>query len=369
MESPLARTKIRSKRAFEIEALFASIGDGIIVTDSSARISRVNHVAQDILGFKPNELIGKWFPETIIAEDEQGNELSSIDRPMGQAFLTGKTITARTYYRRKDGSRVPVSLNVSPVIIDGRPVGAIEVFRDISRELELEHAKDEFVAIASHQLRTPATAVKQYIGLLLEGYTEPLTDSQREFLERAYESNERQLQIVQEILKISQLDMQKVIFKPEEFDAMAIIEPIVAGLKSKFAEKDQKFQIIKPAHPVIVRADKVQLASAIENILENASNYTWAGKKISISAKQSKANVLISVSDEGVGIAKKDMPKLFQKFSRLPNPLSIQAGGTGLGLYWAAKVIELHGGKIKVKSAPQKGSTFTICLPKTTSNI
>lgn len=347
----------------EAEALFMSIGEGAVVTDSNARISRINQTGLRILGYSEKDVMGRWFPEVIIAEDEQGNRLSSIDRPMGQAFLTGRSISARTYYRRKDGSRIPVSLTVSPVMLDSKPVGAIEVFRDISTELALERAKDEFVAIASHQLRTPATAVKQYVGLLLEGYSDPITANQRLFLERAYESNERQLHIVQEILKITQLDLEKITFKPELQDIRQIVSQALATVQSNFDKKQQKVVIKEPDTPLISKVDKEQLRVAVENLLENASNYTWPGKDISVTMRRLSDRVRITVKDQGVGIEQGDFPKLFQKFSRIPNPLSVETGGTGLGLYWAAKIIHLHGGYIRVASALGKGSTFTINLP------
>ena len=356
---------INQNQNLEAEALFMSIGEGAIVTDTNAHISRVNQTALRILGYSEKEIIGKWFPSVVIAEDEQGRELASIERPMGQAFLTGKSVSARIYYRRKDGSRIPVFLTVSPVMMKSKPVGAIEVFRDISTELALERAKDEFVAIASHQLRTPATAVKQYVGLLLEGYSDPLTDNQRLFLERAYESNERQLHIVQEILKITQLDLEKVVLKIDDYDIREIIRQAVATVQNNFDRKQQKIVIKEPAEPLYVKADREQLRVAVENLLENASNYTWPGKSITVTSRQLKDRVRVSIKDQGVGIEPEDFPKLFQKFSRIPNPLSVEIGGTGLGLYWAAKIIHMHGGYIHVASAAGKGTTFTINLPDT----
>jgi PAS domain S-box-containing protein len=347
----------------ETDALFMSIGEGAIVTDTNARISRINQAALNILGFKEKELIGKWFPGVIIAEDAQGNQLANIERPMGQAFLTGKPVSGRTYYRRKDGSRVPVFLTVSPVMMGGKPVGAIEVFRDISADMALERAKDEFVAIASHQLRTPATAVKQYVGLLLEGYSDPLTANQRLFLERAYESNERQLHIVQEILKITQLDLEKVIMKPKATDIRKIAREAVDTLQGNFDRKQQKVIIKEPAEPLMAVVDGEQLKIAVENLLENASNYTMPKKTLTVICRSLRDRTRIVVKDEGVGIESQDFPKLFQKFSRIPNPLSVEIGGTGLGLYWAAKIIHLHGGYIHVSSVPGKGSKFTINIP------
>lgn len=347
------------------EALFLSIGEGAFVTDSEAHISRINKAALEILGYQEKELIGKWLPNTIIAEDQNGNVLSSMERPMGQVFLTGKPVSTRTYYRRKDGSRVPVSLTVSPVMLDGKPIGAIEVFRDISYELALEQAKDEFVAITSHQLRTPATAVKQYIGLLLEGYADPLTESQRLFLERAYESNERQLHIVEDILRITQLDLEKVVLKPREVDVRKVARDAADSVISRFESKSQKLIIKEPNEPLVANVDPDQLRVAIENLLENASNYTWEGRQITLTTRSRAGldKVYISVKDQGVGIDPADYSKLFQKFSRVPNPLSVETGGTGLGLYWAKQIIAMHGGSIRVKSAVGKGTTFTICLP------
>jgi PAS domain S-box-containing protein len=365
MVAKVKPSKVLAHQNPETDALFLSIGEGAIVTDPNARISRVNQAALNILGFKENELLGKWFPETVVAEDEQGVRLSNIDRPMGQAFLTGKPVSGRTYYRRKDGSRIPVFLTVSPVMLDSKPIGAIEVFRDISADMALERAKDEFVAIASHQLRTPATAVKQYVGLLLEGYSDPLTDNQRLFLERAYESNERQLHIVQEILKITQLDLEKVILKPTACDINEIVREAVSTVQSNFSRKEKQIVIKAPGEPLLAKVDREQLQIAIENLLENASNYTWPKKTITVSCRALKDRVRIVVRDEGVGIEAQDFPKLFQKFSRIPNPLSVEIGGTGLGLYWAAKIIHLHGGYIHVASAPGKGSKFTINIPNT----
>jgi two-component system phosphate regulon sensor histidine kinase PhoR len=354
---------IRQEDSPEAEALFLSIGEGAIVTDADARISRVNQVALNILRATESELIGKWFPEALAAENEHGKPIPNIERPITQAFVAGESITARQYYIRSDGSRVPVFLTVSPVFVGPRPVGAIEVFRDSTRELALERAKDEFVAIASHQLRTPATAVKQYISLLLDGYADPLTESQRLFAERAYESNERQLNIVQEILKITQLDLEKVILKPAKSDIGTVIEESIATVRSNFDNKNQKIIYKKPAKPIVANVDPDQIRIALENLLENASNYSWPGTSVTISAKALNGTISIAVKDEGVGIEAEDLSKLFQKFSRIPNPLSVEVGGTGLGLYWAAKIAELHDGKIQVSSRPDKGSTFTITLP------
>jgi two-component system sensor histidine kinase VicK len=228
--------------------------------------------------------------------------------------------------------------------------------------ISLNKSKDEFIAITSHQLRTPATAVKQYIGLLLQGYAEPLTNNQRVFLEKAYESNERQLHIVDAILRIAQLDLDKIKLRLTTVDINNFIDDVATSLSSKFQQRQQKIKIVKCATPTKVKVDIEQMRMAIENILENASNYSPDHKKISVRIAKKGNRAWIQIKDEGVGINKKDFSKLFQKFSRINNPLTNFVNGTGLGLYFSKKIVELHGGNIKVRSSLEKGTTFIITL-------
>lgn len=236
--------------------------------------------------------------------------------------------------------------------------------------VSLNKSKDEFIAITSHQLRTPATGVKQYIGLLLEGYAEPLTPSQRVFLEKAYENNERQLHIVDDILRIAQLDLDKIVLQIAPVDIKEVVRDSVDALKAKLHNHSQTVKLSLPKEAITAEVDSEQLRMVIENLLENASNYSPEGTQISVKLKQlKKGDVQISVKDRGVGIAKADLSKLFQKFSRIDNPLSNSVSGTGLGLYFSKKVISLLGGDIKVKSVAAQGTTFTITLPSKIGKI
>jgi signal transduction histidine kinase len=231
--------------------------------------------------------------------------------------------------------------------------------------ISLSQSKDEFIAITSHQLRTPATGVKQYLGLLLEGYADPLTPSQRIFIEKAYENNERQLHIVDDILRIAQLDLDKINLNLEIYDVGLIIQMAVDSLQGKFKAKKQTASIYYPEESVLARVDIEEMRLVIENMLENASNYSPDGKTITIAVNKTKKDeVKISIKDEGVGIDKQDIARLFQKFSRINNHLSNSVNGTGLGLYFSKKIIELHGGKVQVRSTPGKSTTFIILLPQ-----
>jgi PAS domain S-box-containing protein len=229
--------------------------------------------------------------------------------------------------------------------------------------MELNTAKDEFISLASHQLRTPATGVKQYLNMALDGYGGKVPPRLRVFLEKANESNERQLAVINDLLQVAQMDAGKVVLRKEEVDVSKLIADIVREQRSKFSLRKQTVTFKKSKVKLRVHADATKLRMVIENVIDNASKYTPTGKKITIQVTQSRGMAHIAIKDEGVGIAAKDIKKVFQKFTRLDNPMSTEVGGTGLGLYWVQKVIELHDGSISVDSKVNNGSTFTISLP------
>lgn len=229
--------------------------------------------------------------------------------------------------------------------------------------IALNRAKDEFISLASHQLRTPATGVKQYLGMVLDGFAGDVTDTQRHMLDQAYLSNEREITIINDLLKVAQVDAGRVRLVKKPADMRQLIERVLADQRSKFDERKQDvvFQCKHPA--VVVGMDEDRMHMVLENIIDNASKYTPSGKRICVSLDISRYEVTLSVEDEGVGIDEHEMDKLFRKFSRLDNPLSVTVGGTGLGLYWAKKIVDLHDGTIEVESEVGTGTTFRITIP------
>lgn len=228
---------------------------------------------------------------------------------------------------------------------------------------ELNKSKDEFIALASHQLRTPATGVKQYVGMLLEGYAGQLTSNQREFLERAYESNERQLSTINDLLQIARIDANKLELVKQPTDLVAVVESAIREQQNTFKRRQQTVKLHAQTPTLQAATDEQHLRMAIDNLLDNAGKYSHQNTTVVITLRAAKGRAIIAVADQGVGIATADFGKLFQKFSRIGNPLSISVGGNGLGLYVAKKVIDAHGGDISVSSIPGKGTTFTITLP------
>ncbi|MES2630669.1 MAG: ATP-binding protein [Patescibacteria group bacterium] len=234
----------------------------------------------------------------------------------------------------------------------------------VQHYIDLNKTKDEFISLASHQLRTPATGVKQYLGMILEGMAGDITETQRAYLSKAYEGNERQLTIVSDLLKVAQVDAGKVILRQQTTNISDLLLDVIKEQKDVFAMRQQAilFDVPKVDPMAFVDSDKIRMV--LENVVNNASKYSDTGKEIIVSVSESDNSVTITVKDNGVGIGADDMDKLFEKFNRIHNHLSNQVGGTGLGLYWAKKVVDLHGGEITVTSTLGEGSVFSILLPK-----
>jgi signal transduction histidine kinase len=232
------------------------------------------------------------------------------------------------------------------------------------QQTEVQSAKDELLSLASHQLRTPATAVKQYLGMMREGYSGQLTPDQQALLEKAFTSNERQLHIINELLYVAKIDAKGIVLSPHKLDVGKLVGEVAQEVSDTAKERKHKIRVYLPKHQVIAEADEHCLRMAIENIIMNALKYSYNSTVVAIKVSNHRHEVLIAVKDKGVGVATKDIPLLFQRFSRIPNELSLQTSGSGIGLYLSQQLMRLHGGTIEVSSAKGKGSTFTIRLPK-----
>lgn len=229
--------------------------------------------------------------------------------------------------------------------------------------VRINKTKDEFIALASHQLRTPATAVKQYVGLLKDGFAGTLTPTQMQYLETAYESNERELRIINDLLKTAQIDSSKYRLDKQSHDIVAMAKEVMNDLKTALAQRRQTVTFSAPKGRLKVPMDATEMKLVFMNLLENASKYSYHGTAIDISIVQNKNTVSVAFSDKGVGISKENKQRIFDKFTRVNNDLSDTVTGTGLGLYWVKQIVELHGGSIQLDSTLGKGSTFTVKLP------
>lgn len=228
---------------------------------------------------------------------------------------------------------------------------------------EMDSLKDEFLAVASHELRTPMTAIKGYIHLLLKK-KDQLSPDMEEKLSRIAVSSERMLALVGEMLDVSRIAAGRIIVENEAVDVSALVREVGEELRIQADEKGIRLEI-DSANNCVVHGDKNRLHEVVLNIIDNGIKYTPNGGRVSVSVCQQQEYIAIIVADTGVGIAEKDVPKLFTKFGRFSvgTDAKVQASGSGLGLYICHKLVELMKGKITVKSTFGKGSIFTVTLP------
>lgn len=363
--------------------LVESVQDyAIFFMDADGYIRTWNKGAEKNKGYTQDEIIGKHFS---IFYSEQDNLDQKPERELIIAKKVGR-VEDEDWRYRKDGSKFWANVVITALYDDqGKLHGFAKVTRNLTerkvnedslrsansllqeqqKELQLlNESKDEFISLASHQLRTPATAIKQLLGLILEGFEGEVPQNLRRLLEKTYESNERQINIVNSLLKVAQVDSGKVILRKRPVDLNGIVISLVKQYAGVFKEKNQSISVDLQKDPLFGFVDEQYYRMALENILDNASKYTEDGGVITVSSATIDEDAIVSIADTGVGISPEHINSLFAKFNRIPNDLSHKVAGSGLGLYWVEKVIDLHQGTIRVESELKKGATFFVSVPK-----
>lgn len=353
-----------SEERAKTEAVFTSIGDGAIATDEFGKITRINPAALKILGYKEKEVLGEWFPNVIITLDEDGSPVSLIDRPITRAFLTGETISEKAYFRTKAGIKLPVSVTVSPIIHNARPIGAIEVFRDISVEYEIDRMKSEFISLASHQLRTPLSAIKTYTHMLMDGYMGDVTAEQKRSLSTIVGASNRMNELISTLLNITRIESGSISVQPKVLSLRKLAEEALKELEHTAKSRDIKLSLIDSGGDYDVKTDSLIAKEIISNLASNAIKYTPDGGSVTLKLANRINSVVLGVQDTGLGIPKSAQDQIFTKFFRAPNVVKLETSGTGLGLYLVKGLATRLGGKVWFVSEENKGSTFYFSLPK-----
>lgn len=354
----------------------------IFMLNPEGYVQTWNRGAEIINGYKPNEIIGKHFSTFYRPEDVRSK------KPQRELELAKKhgRVEDEDWRVRKDGTQFWSNVIITALFDNEEGlVGFAKVTRDLTerkkheetlrkandllrqqqRELErLNLSKDEFISLASHQLRTPATATKLLLGMLMEGYRGALADSQAQLVKKAYESNERQVALVNGLLQVAQIDSGRVLLHATATNVTRLLHDIVEDQMDTAKKRIQKLTYEAPKTPIYADLDVEYFRMAVDNLLDNALKYTPEYGEIHVQLREDANRFLVAIKDSGVGIAEEDIGKLFEKFQRIPNKLSKVVGGTGLGLYWTQRVIALHGGKIDVSSKLNQGTTFTVTMPK-----
>lgn len=228
---------------------------------------------------------------------------------------------------------------------------------------QLDRVRSEFVLLVSHQLRTPATAVKGFLSLINDYYAKGLTHKQQNLVNQAYEENDRQLQLINEILAVAQVDSGEMTLNKRPYDVLRLAKSVVAEQQILLDSRDQQANVIQSSVLPEILIDPEKIRIVIENLVHNASKFSPQGSQITVRLSAKEHTVLIEVTDEGPGLERIEVEKLFRKFSRGVSSATARTEGAGLGLYLAKQIVDLHHGKISVRSAVGEGTTFTVQLP------
>jgi PAS domain S-box-containing protein len=345
------------------EAILSSIGDGVLVLDTQGRIALFNNMAEVISGFPAKEAIGRPYNEILSFYSEKtGSTVADFIRNA----LGGKRgqMARGTLLRRKDGTALPVADSAAPVHnADGNVIGAVVIFRDITKERQLERMKDEFLSVASHELRTPMGAVRANVSMILAGDYGPVNPDLVEPLTDIKSSTVRLVELVNDLLNVARIEAGRMKFTLSEFDIQAVVQSTANSLAPLGKEKNVAVTCkAGPALPVQADPDKVR--QVLTNLIGNSLKFTSQGE-IAVAIQPKPEDMLeVVVSDTGIGIAAADQQKLFAKFEQITSAQDGKPAGTGLGLYISREIIRKMGGDLWIKqSAPGKGSVFAFTLP------
>ena len=347
------------------EAMISSVGDGLVATDRDGKILLMNSAAEKMLLQNAKAVIGKNYVETVPAADKEGRIIPNDERPLLAVLKYGKTFTnhSANYYVRKNGSKFPAAITTSPINYQNSIIGAIITFRDITHEKEVDRMKTEFISLASHQLRTPLSAISWLVELLQNGDAGQLNRQQLDLLGDIYQSNKRMIQLVNDLLNISRMETGRIIIDPKPTHLGQLLEEVLKDLKPKINSKRQKLAL--SYHPDLseIKIDPNLIRAVYLNLLSNAIKFTPENGEISVIISRKGSDIISQITDSGWGIPKNEQGKIFQKFYRGSNVVQKVFEGTGLGLYLVKSIIEASRGKIWFKSEKNRGTTFWFSLP------
>ena len=344
------RTEEEKNKTLDIINNFS---DGLLVFDKGNNLSLINPQAKEFLNVEAEEVVSK-----NISELYRFGNFGKLVNILGKE---GKEIFREELIVHKN-----LVLEISAIFIlrNREKIGTLVSLHNITREKMIENMKTEFVSISAHQLRTPLSAIKWTLRMLLDGDLGAINEKQKEFLEKTYRSNERMITLINDLLNVTRIEEGRYVFKVFLFDIEEICQSIVDSFQEKAERKNIELVFEKPEEKLPkVRLDNEKISLAIHNLVENAVRYTPSKGKVTVSLRRANMNIELCVKDTGIGIPGDQLDRIFSKFFRGANVMRIDTEGTGLGLYIAKNIVEAHKGRIWFESKEDEGSTFCFKLP------
>jgi PAS domain S-box-containing protein len=361
-----------STEQIKADTIISSISENLMTINATGRIQLFNAAAEQITGWDQTSTLGLDYSTVFKLTNSDGTALNPENDPIHESWTKHQSVVRRDLAATsRSGRRLQINLSVSPLFTSGgQPQGAIALFRDISKEKEVERQKDEFVSTASHEMRTPVAAIEGYIALAMNPNVATIDDRAKSYLDKAHQTIAHLGELFRDLLSVT---------KAEEGQLTAKIEPVNIDKLLTDVNNDMQFaaqkkhltliyqnssaagKAIAPLYYVAVNSER--LREVVMNLIENAFKFTSEGG-VKITLEGNDAEVTVAVADTGLGIAAEDIPHLFQKFYRVDSSATRTIGGTGLGLYLCRRVVEAFNGRIWIESKLGEGSTFKFTLPR-----
>lgn len=344
-----------------LQTIIRQLPVGVVIADAKGKILQTNRQLETILGVKIpiGKVAGK---DMVISTMQNGKKIKTSGLPLAQVLQPRTELLDQEFVVEKpDKSKVYISVNASPIHNnEGKIIAAASIIKDITGQKELENRKDDFINMASHELKTPVTSIKLYIDILKRQTENSKNKKLSHVAKSLRDQADRLSDLVNNLLDVSRIQTGKLNFQKESFRLDLEIKELIDALH----DESEKVKIIfKKPKSVTVIADKYRIYQVLTNLLTNAVKYSPDGRKVWVSLLTTKKKVTVQVKDHGVGIAKNEQKKIFDRLYQVIDATEKTFPGLGMGLYISKEIIKRHKGKIWVESTKGKGSVFSFTLP------
>ncbi len=349
----------------KLSAILNSIGEAVLAVDEEQRVIIFNQVAEKITGFSFAGIKGKKYSDFLkfLCQADEREKTDFIDI---LSLSGGSCPNSNISLLAKEKYLISTDISAAPIKDhEGENMGHIIVFRDVTEKREAERMRSDFISLVSHQLRTPLASMKWFLEILLGGDVGKLKPKQLDVVKETYDNNQNMIDFINQMLNVSRIESNRLAMIPVSLKVNEAIKGIIQEIIPLLEAKKQKIKFIGLEEKMLeVKTDKNLLRNIVSSLLSNASRYSPDGGKITLEiTRQDKDFLLFKVSDNGIGIPKKEQSKIFKKFSRATNAIVYEANGSGLGLYIVKSILNMMGGKIWFESSESKGSVFFFLLP------
>ena len=357
------RSQSLVKEQERLAAIFRYSTEGILTVDNALRIIDFNPAMERLTGWRESEVLGQFYFKVLRPKDRQGNDLGLQDSLILQAFAGQEVVNREMIICARDGQRFAVSMTASCVRSRyGEPINGILNVHDLTRERQQEEDRSIFISVISHELQTPIAIIKGYASTLARVDARYDDRALRSRLVAIEEEADRLNKLVGNLLYASRIQANGLQMDIASLDLNSLIRGVVRRLRAKSPEVHVTLTI--PDHLPTVMADRERIEEVLQNLLDNAVKYSPGQPEITVACNATGEEVIVSISDMGMGISLREQEQIFDRFQRAVKPMMQATPGAGLGLYICRAIVEAHGGRIWVESTLRQGSTFSFSLPR-----